>query len=289
MQHWPLHQLDVNNAFLNGLLSNPVYMEQPPGFIDPRFLHHVCHLQKALYGLKQARLAWFQRFGSFLLHLGFVSSKANPSLFIYHHNTATLYLLVYVNDIILTGSNQFSIQTILAKIRVKFAIKDLGRLSYFLGLEVHYGANSIFLSQAKYTYDILDRANLLDAKPIASPLASGIQLTSTGDPFPDPTLYRSLVGALQYLTITCPDLLYVVNSVSQFLPAPTIDHFQAIKRILRYVKGTLSYGLSFTRGSSLLVLGYSNVEWAHCVETRHSTYGYSIFLEGNLVSWSAKK
>ena len=127
----------------------------------------------------------------------------------------------------MTGSNHFAIQTILAKIRAEFAIKDLGRLSYFLGLEVHYGANGIFLSQAKYTYDILDRANLLDAKPIASPLASGIQLTSTGDPFPDPTLYCSLVGALQYLTITRPDLSYVVNSVSQFLQAPTTDHFQA--------------------------------------------------------------
>ena len=149
MQHWPLHELDVNNAFLNELLSNPVYMEQPPGFIDPRFPHHVCRLRKALYGLKQAPLAWFQRFNSFLLHLGFIDKKADPSLFIYHHNTATLYLRVYVDDIILTGSNHFAIQTILAKIRAEFAIKDLGRLSYFLGLEVHYGANGIFLSQAK--------------------------------------------------------------------------------------------------------------------------------------------
>ncbi|XP_006596677.1 uncharacterized mitochondrial protein AtMg00810-like [Glycine max] len=174
-----------------------------------------------------APLAWFQRFNSFLLHLGFIGSKADPSLSIYHHNTATLYLLVYVDDIILTGSNHFAIQTILAKIRAEFAIKDLGRLSYFLGLEVHYGANDIFLSQSKYAHDILDRAKVLDAKPIAMPLASGIQLTSTGDPFPDPTLYCSLVGALQYLTITRPDLSYVVNSVSQFLQAPTTDHFQA--------------------------------------------------------------
>jgi len=196
MQHWPLHELDVNNAFLNELLSNPVYMEQPPRFIDPRFPHHVCRLRKALYGLKQAPLAWFQRFNSFLLHLGFIDKKADPSLFIYHHNTATLYLLVYVDDIILTGSNHFAIQTILAKIQAEFAIMDLGRLSYFLGLEVDYGANGIFLSQAKYAHDILDRAKLLDAQPIATPFASGIQLTNTGDPFHDPTLYRSLVGAL---------------------------------------------------------------------------------------------
>ena len=147
-------------------------------------------------------------------------------------------------------------QTSRAKIRAEFAIKDLGRLSYFLGLEVHYGANDIFLSQSKYAHDILDRAKLLDAQPIATPFASGIQLTNTGDPFHDPTLYRSLVGALQYLTITRPDLSYVVNSVSQFLQAPTTDHFQAAEWILRYVKGTLSFDLSFALGSSLLVLGY---------------------------------
>ena len=229
MQHWPLHQLDVNNAFLKGLLSNPVYMEQPPGFIDPRFPHHVCCLRKALYGFKQAPIAWFQRFCSFLLHLGFIGSKANPSLFSYHHNTATLYLLVYVNDIILTGNNQFAIQTILAKIRAEFAIKDSGHLSYFLGLQVHYGANGIFLSQAKNAHDILERAKLLDVKSISTPLASGIRLTSTGDPFPNPTIYRSLVGALQYLTITHPDLSYVVNFVSQLLQAPITDHFQVVK------------------------------------------------------------
>ncbi|GKF86249.1 putative zinc finger, CCHC-type containing protein, partial [Tanacetum coccineum] len=120
-------------------------------------------------------------------------------------------------------------------------------------------------------------------------LSTSTYFTSQGVPFSDPTLYRSLVGALQYLTITRPDLSYAVNQVSQFLHTPMKDHFQAVKRILRYVKGTLSYGLSFSHVASPSLLGYSDTDWARCIETRRSTYGYSIFLGGNLVSWSAKK
>ncbi|XP_017416637.1 uncharacterized mitochondrial protein AtMg00810-like [Vigna angularis] len=264
-------------------------MEQPPGFVDPRYPNHVCRLRNALYGLKQDPLAWFQRFSSFLLSVGFLGSKADPSLFVFHNTGATLHILVYVDDIILTGNNSSLIQKILARFKTEFAIKDLGRLNYFLGLEVHYTTNSVFLSQTQYAQDILSRAQMLDAKPIATLLPYDIQLTTTGDPFSDPTQYRSFVGALQYLTITRPDLSYTVNLVSQFLQAPINDPFQAVKRILRYVKGTMSYGLSFTRGASFNVLGYSDTDWARCIETRRSTYGYSIFLGGNLVSWSAKK
>lgn len=224
-----------------------------------------------------------------MLQLGFVGSKADPSLFILHRGTVTLYLLVYVDDIILTGSDSSVIQKFLTRIHSEFAIKDLGRLNYFLGLEVHYDDNGLFLSQTKYARDILARAQLQDVKPIATPLASDVQLSSTGDLFADPTLYRSLVGALQYLTITRPDLYYVVNSARKFLQVHTMDHFQAVKRILRYVKGTLSFGLSFSRDSSLQVLGYSDTDWARFVENRRSTYDYSIFLGENLISWSAKK
>ncbi|WVZ06861.1 hypothetical protein V8G54_020207 [Vigna mungo] len=228
MNNWPLHQLDVNNALLNGHLTHLVYMEQPPGFVDPRYPNHVCRLRKALYGLKQTPLAWFQRFSSFLLSLGFLGNKADPSLFVYHKTAATLYIVVYVDDIILTGNNNSLIQKLLARFKTEFAIKDLGHLNYFLGLEVHYTTNGVFLSQTKYAQDILSRAQMLDAKPTPTPLQPHIQLTTTGDSFSNPTQYRSLVGALQYLTITRPDLSYAVNLVSQFLQAPTNDHFQAV-------------------------------------------------------------
>lgn len=196
-----------------------------------------------------------------------------------------------MDDIILTGNSSSLIQRFISKLHDEFSIKDLGRLNYFLGLEVSYlpGDGGLFLTQTKYAHDILDRAGLLDSKPISTPLSTSEYLVSIGSPFSDPTLYRSLVGALQYLTITCPDLSYAVNQVSQFLHSPTTDHFQAVKRILRYVKGTMSYVLLFTPPPTSSLVGYSDADWARCIDTRRSTYGYSIFLGGNLVSWSAKK
>ncbi|KAJ9561510.1 hypothetical protein OSB04_006670 [Centaurea solstitialis] len=271
---WNLHQLDVNNAFLNGRLSELVYMEQPPGFQDPKFPNHVCRLNKALYGLKQAPRA----------------CRADPSLFVFKRDSCIMYLLVYVDDLILTGNQATVIQSFINKLHAEFAIKDLGRLSYFLGLEVTYTTNGLFLSQSKYAQDILKRRNMVDAKPVTTPLAANAAFVTSGEPFDDPTTYRSLVGALQYLTITRPDISYAVNQVSQFLQSPTIFHFQSVKRILRYVKGTMSFGLTFSRHKSpSTLLGYSDADWTRCLETRRSTYGYSIFLGGNLVSWSAKK
>ncbi|GKA56684.1 uncharacterized mitochondrial protein-like protein [Tanacetum coccineum] len=189
----------------------------------------------------------------------------------------------------LLGNDESVIATFTSRLNHEFAIKDLGALNYFLGLEVAYTDNGLFLTQSKYARDILKRADLYDSKPVSTPLATHVSFTADGIPYSDSTLYRSLVGALQYLTITRPDLSYAVNQVSQFLHAPTIAHFQSVKRILRYVKGTISFGLTFSRPHTNTIIGYSDADWARCLDTRRSTYGYSIYLGGNLVSWSAKK
>lgn len=214
------------------------------------------------------------------LTLPFLSSKQDSKI---------LYLLVYVDDIILIGNQLSLIHTIISKLNAEFAIKDLGELTYFLGLEVSYMENGLFLTQAKYAYDILTRAGLQDSKPAYTPLSTSVLLLTHGSTLSDSTAYRSLVDALQYLTITRPDISYAVNQVSQFLHDPTTEHFQAVKRILHYVKGTLSYALHFTRPPSSYLIGYFDTDWACCIETRRSTYDYSIFLRRNLVSWSAKK
>ncbi|KAI3694073.1 hypothetical protein L1987_77032 [Smallanthus sonchifolius] len=289
INNWTLRQLDVNNAFLNGHLTETIFMEQPPGFEDSHRPNHVCKLNRALYGLKQAPRAWFQRLSSFLLNRGFHNSRADTSLFIYNHQGILIYLLVYVDDIIITGNNENFINNFTSCLNKEFKIKDLGSLNFFLGLEVHHTKSGLFLNQSKYAHDILTRAGLLDSKPVATPLTSKDIFTSEGQPFHDPTLYRSLVGALQYLTITRPDLSYAVNQASQFLQTPTTTHFQLVKRILRYVKGTLAYGLTFDRPPNTTLLGFSDADWARCIDTRRSTYGYCIYLGGNLVSWSAKK
>ncbi|XP_021996059.1 uncharacterized mitochondrial protein AtMg00810-like [Helianthus annuus] len=208
---------------------------------------------------------------------------------VFKRGTVILYLLVYVDDIIITGNDISYIQSFVNRLHKEFSVKDLGSLGYFLGLEVTHSDTGIFLSQAKYAHDILAQAGLLDAKPVATPLASTDLFLSTCDAFHDPTLYRSLVGALQYLTITRPDLSYAVNQASQHLQSPTQSHFQSVKRILRYVKGTIHFGLHFSKPVTTTLLGYSDADWARCIKTRRSTYGYSIYLGNNLVSWSAKK
>ncbi|GJY48807.1 uncharacterized mitochondrial protein-like protein [Tanacetum coccineum] len=152
-----------------------------------------------------------------------------------------------------------------------------------------FHSSSLDLTKTKYAHDILSRAGFLNSKSVSTPLSTYANLTINGDLFSYPTLYRSLVGGLQYLTITRPDLSYAVNQVSQFLHAPTNDHFQAVKRILRYVKGTMTFGLAFNRSPRASLTAFSDSDWARCTETRHSTYGYSIFQGRNLVSWSAKK
>ncbi|XP_035837485.1 uncharacterized mitochondrial protein AtMg00810-like [Helianthus annuus] len=269
---WSLCQLDVRNAFLNGNLTETVYMEQATGFIDARFPTHVCRLQNALYGLKQAPRA----------------CQADQSLYFKTTKSIT-YLFVYVDDIIIIGSDSSLIKSFVTRLHKEFSIKDLGLLGYFLGLEVSHSNTGLFLSQAKYAHNILARAGMLNSKPVATLLATTDTFLSKGVSFHDPTLYRSLVGALQYLTITRPDISYAVNQASQHLQAPTTSHFQLVKRILRYVKGTITFGLTFSKPTSATIVGYSNADWARCIETRRSSYGYSIYLGGNLVSWSAKK
>ncbi|CAL9029439.1 unnamed protein product [Prunus brigantina] len=288
---WSLRQLDVKNAFLHGLLTEEVYMQQPPGFVDPSRPHHVCKLHKAIYGLKQAPRAWFHRFSSFLLRVGFVNSKADSSMFVYKDAHSMMILLLYVDDIVLTGSDSNQLRQFIHRLGIEFEIKDLGRLHYFLGVEVSYLPDSVHITQNKYTLDLLKRSNLLECKPATTPTASKTSLSrSHGSPLSDPTPYRQLVGALQYLTFTRPDISYAVQLVSQFMGSPTDLHFEAVKRILRYLKGTLGYGLPIhlSPAPSLLV-AYSDADWAGCPDTRRSTTGYCVFLGKTLISWSAKK
>lgn len=186
MQQWPLHQLDVKNAFLNGCLTDTVFMEQTPVFINDQFPLHVCRLKKALYGLKQAPCAWFQRLSTFLVTLGFYCSRADTSLFVLKRGSTLLYLLVYVDDIILTGNDPAIIRTFISLLNNEFATKDLGTLSYFLGLEALYTDDGLFLTQAKYAHDILTHAGLLDAKPTTTPLSPTDQFLTAVNFFPTP-------------------------------------------------------------------------------------------------------
>ncbi|KAI5312002.1 hypothetical protein L3X38_041175 [Prunus dulcis] len=255
MNQWKLRQLDVKNAFLHGDLEEEVFMKQPPGFEDPT-------------------------------HPQFVY----PSLFVQHTGNDIIILLLYVDDIIITGSSDQLIQRVVTNLSEVFEMKDMGQLTYFLGLQISYNSSGdIFVSQTKYAKDLLHKAGMSSCRACATPCKPHTQVLQTdGEPLADPTMFRSLVGALQYLTFTRPDLAYAVNHVCQYMHNPTEVHYFLVKRILRYVQGTLEYGISFTKGPWQLS-AYSDADWAGDINTRRSTTGCVVFLGCNPISWQSKK
>ncbi|KAM2657198.1 hypothetical protein EV1_012593 [Malus domestica] len=285
---WFLNQLDVSNAFLHGDLFESVFMVQPSCFEDPTKPTHVCRLHKSLYGLKQAPRAWYEKLYSALSSLGFHGSQNDHSLFVKKDPTL-VFILVYVDDILVTGPDARACQATISQLSALFPIKDLGPLHYFLGLEIHRSSSGIFLSQTKYILDLLQKSKMDGAKPCATPLSTS-PLDHASPFLSDPTEYRSLVGGLQYLTWSRPDLSFAVNLVCQFMHQPRESHLQTVKRILRYLKGTLELGLWFSKTPTpLSINAFSDADWAGCSLDRRSTGGFCIFLGTSLLSWSAKK
>jgi hypothetical protein len=306
---WPIHQLDVKNAFLHGHLDETVYCQQSPGFIDPAHPDYVCHLQKSLYGLKQAPRAWYQRFATFLRRLGFVASTSDTSLFVLKEGASIAYLLLYVDDIVLAASSSTLLQHIMAKLSSEFAMTNLGDLHHFLGISVTRSPDGLFLSQRQYAVDLLQRAGMSECHSTATPVDTQAKLSaSVGAPLSasDSSDYRSLVGALQYPPSLVPTWrmklrkelrkLYnvtknfrVVQQVCLFMHKPREPHLALVKRILRYVKGTLSSGLHIGTGPVNSLTAYSDADWAGCPDSRRSTSGFCVYLGDNLISWSSKR
>lgn len=290
---WYIKQLDVNNAFLNGILEEEVYMQQPPGF-ESSDKKLVCRLQKAIYGLKQAPRAWFERLATTLIQFGFQTSKCDPSLFTFTSDGHHVIMLIYVDDIIVTGDHLPLIQSLTNKLNEQFALKQLGDLEYFLGIEVkRLQDGSLFLSQTKYVRDLLAKANMLDAKSLPTPMISSAKLSKHGtDLLEDASFYRSIVGALQYATITRPEICFSVNKACQFLSQPLDSHWKSVKRILRYLSGTLHHGLLLQPSSPhtpISLTAFSDADWGSDPDDRKSTSGSCIYLGPNLVSWWSKK
>ncbi|GJR79704.1 ribonuclease H-like domain-containing protein [Tanacetum coccineum] len=260
-----IHQLDVKNAFLNDDLSETVYMHLPLVLWTSRYPNHVCLLQRSLYGLKQAT--------SCLVPAG----------------SQVAYLLIYVDDIILTASSPVLLQQIVDSLHKEFDMTDLGALNYFLGISAVRHPTGLFLSQKKYARQLLERAHMVNCNPSRTPIDTDSKLGPDGVPVQDPTLYRSLAGGLQYLTFTRPDLSYAVQQVCLYMHDPREPHFAALKRIMRYVQGTLELGLQLYASATTSLVGYTDADWAGCPSTRRSTSGYCVFLGDNLLSWSAKR
>lgn len=288
-RNWHLHQLDVNNAFLHGDLHEDVYMSLPPGY-GRQGETRVCKLQKSLYGLKQASRNWYSKLSTVLLSAGFKQSQADHSLFTRHTGPNILVVLVYVDDLLVTGNDLTSIRHLQEFLSSKFQLKDLGKLKYFLGIEVARSTKGIFINQRKYILDILTDAGQSGCRPASTPMEQHLKLTAdSGEPLSDPSPYRRLIGRLIYLTISRPDITFAVNLLSQFMQTPRVPHLDAATRILRYLKGTASHGLLFSASSDLTLTGYTDSDWASCPMTRRSTTGYFITLGHSPISWRTKK
>jgi hypothetical protein len=289
-QDWPLLQFDVKNAFLHGDLVEEVYMDPPPGIPKYSNTSMVCKLNKALYGLKQSPRAWFGRFTKSMKFFGYTQSNSDHTLFLKHNHGKITALIIYVDDMIVTGNDPNEISSLQRYLASNFDMKQLGDLKYFLGIEVARSKHGIFLSQRKYVLDLLTETGMLGCKPIDTPIEQNHKNFHCADALStDRGRYQRLVGKLIYLSHTRPDIAYAVNVVSQFMHDPKKPHMDAVERILRYLKSAPGKGLLFSNHGHLKVEGYTDADWAGSADDRKSTAGYFTFVGGNLVTWRSKK
>lgn len=195
-----------------------------------------------------------------------------------------------MDDILITGNNTTFLKNFVSKLNTLFSLKDLGPVYYFLGLEITRSNGVFCLSQSKYIVDLLTKFGLQDCAPVDTPMVTGKQFSKAdGIPLKDVTLYRRMVGSLQYLLTTRPEIAFAVNKLSQFLAAPTDVHFQAVKRVFRYLKGTHDLGLHLRPCKKLQLITYTDADWATNVDDRKSSGGFCVFLGDSLISWSSRK
>ncbi|KAL7585123.1 hypothetical protein Lser_V15G44364 [Lactuca serriola] len=270
-------------------------MEIPPGLKlekdkYPKNVSLACKLNKSIYGLRQASRQWFEKFSSFMLFLGFTQSKSDYSLFFKGSGSTYVALLVYVDDILITGSSNTEINLLKQQLSAKFKLKDLGSLGYFLGLEVAKSKEGIFVSQRNYTLQLIEDLGFLAAKPVSTPMDLRNNLQSDkGDLFDDPARYRRLVGRLLYLNITRPDISFSVQKLSQFMSSPRIPHYQAACHLVKYLKQSPGQGIFLSATSNFRLIAFCDADWGKCLDSRRSITGFCIFLGDSLISWKSKK
>lgn len=288
---WEVHHMDVKSAFLNGEIQEEVYVSQPEGFEKRGEEHKVYRLLKALYGLRQAPRAWYARLRKCLEGLGFEKCPYEHAVYVKREGNECLIIGVYVDDLLVTGTSVENIKRFKEQMCCEFDMSDLGKLSYYLGIEVEQGSGYIELKQTAYAKKILDKAGLVECNPIKCPMESRVQLDKyEHGKAVDSTKYKSMVGGLRYLVHTRPDISYAVGIVSRFMERPTVVHQGAVKRILRYVKGTLNYGIVYKRGTGdYLFVGYSDSDLAGSLVDRRSTGGVAFYLNESLVTWISQK
>ncbi|KAI3520492.1 hypothetical protein L1887_09941 [Cichorium endivia] len=289
-ENWVVHHLDVKSAFLNGELKEEVYVSQPSGFEVKGKEEMVYRLHKALYGLRQTPRSWNAKLDKALKELGFRKCAQEQAVYKLQSKSSTLIIGVYVDDMIVTGSSEKQIQEFKVRMNSIFDMSDLGKLNYYLGIEVKQEKDRIFIKQENYAERILEEAGMSQCNPAKWPMDPKLQLTKDeGGKAVNPTKYRRIIGSLRYLINTRPDLSYSVGVVSKFMQSPKESHYAAVKQILRYLKGTTGYGLKYRKGGNGKICGYSDSSHGLDIEDRRGTTGMVFYYSENLVTWASQK
>ncbi|KAJ9567563.1 hypothetical protein OSB04_003529 [Centaurea solstitialis] len=260
------------------------------GFVDQDYPDHVYILDKALYGLKQAPRAWYDSLSQFLVESGYSKGKIDNTLFIKREGEHIMLVQIYVDDIIF-GSTCPNFCDIFSKLMMtRYEMSMMGELNFFLGLQVKQLSAGIFINQAKYIKDILKKYNLENAKIMKTPMSPSCALDSDPDgKAVDVTTYRGMIGSLMYLTASRPDIMFSTCLCARYQSKPKESHLKAVKRIFRYLKGTVNLGLWYPKGSGYELTGYTDADHGGCKLDRKSTAGHIQFLGDKLVSWASKK
>ncbi|GKE44606.1 retrovirus-related pol polyprotein from transposon TNT 1-94 [Tanacetum coccineum] len=287
---FPIYQMDVKTAFLNGPLKEEVYVAQPDGFVDPDHPEKVYLLRKALYGLKQAPRAWYDELSNFLISKGFTKGTIDPTLFTIRYGEDILLVQIYVDDIIFGSTNPKFSKRFEKLMHSRFEMSLMGEMKFFLGLQIHQSPRGIFINQAKYALEILKKHGMEKGQSIGTPMATKPKLDAdlSGEPV-DQTDYRSKIGSLMYLTSSRPDIVQAVCYCARYQARPTEKHLKEVKMIFRYLKGTINIGLWYPKGSGFKLTAFSDADHAGYIDTRKSTSGGIKFLGDKLVSWMSKK
>nr|GEV39007.1 hypothetical protein [Tanacetum cinerariifolium] len=283
-------QMDVKTAFLHGTLKEDVYVCQPKGFIDADHPSHVFKLKKALYGLKQEPRAWYNELSMFLLQNHFFKGTTDPTLFIRRFVDDILVVQVYVDDIIFGSTHPRYTQLFSDLMKSRFEMSMMGEMMFFFGLQVNQSPCGIFINQSNYVLEILKKYGMESCDPVGTPIEikDKLELDQYGIPV-NATKYHSMIGALMDLTSSRPDIVHATCLCARYQAKPTEKHLKEVKRIFRYLWGTVNTGLWYTKDSSFELTGFSDVDYAGCKDTFKSTSCGAQFLREMLVSWSSKK
>ncbi|XP_025980644.1 uncharacterized mitochondrial protein AtMg00810-like [Glycine max] len=289
-KRWKVYHLDVKSVSLNGYLQEEIFVEQPEGFQIKGEEQKVYKLKKALYGLKQAPRAWYSKIDDHFQDLGFVKSPSEAALYVKLVDANSIIIVVYVDDLLVTRSDEKLIKEFKVEMLKAFEMKNLGLMSFFLGIEVKQDHGGILIHQKKYAREILKKSLMEDCKSTTSPMNQKEKFSKDdGADKVDEMHNRSLIGCLMYLTVTRPDILFAVSILSRFMHCASEVHLQAGKRVVRYVKDTLDYGIMYFHSHNFKLHGYSNSDWASCIDDMRSTSGYCFSFGFGVFSWCSKK